>query len=222
MKILKSVSFSVAPGEILLISGPSGCGKSTILALTLQFYRPGCGKILFDGNDATTLDPFWLRNQIGIMTSDYSTIFSTTVYQNLVFEFNDSDQERLDTIELVGMKKRVIEVMAQVGLDSYIHSLPQGYNTMLGEHGLPLSLAHRQKLLLARALLHCPQVLLLDDPTRGLDLASECQFLQILQQTITTNNSTTIICCECPQKLMGILGGNIRVVYLLNGKIEQL
>eukprot|EP00026_Physarum_polycephalum_P002810 Phypoly_transcript_02818.p1 GENE.Phypoly_transcript_02818~~Phypoly_transcript_02818.p1 ORF type:complete len:828 (+),score=169.64 Phypoly_transcript_02818:157-2640(+) len=221
--VLKSVSFSVAPGEILIISGPSGCGKSTIFALTMQFYRPGCGKVLFDGNDAATLDPFWLRSQMGIMTSDYSTIFSTTVYQNLVFEFNDSDQDRLQTVEMVGMEKRVREVMAQVGLDSYIQSLPEKYNTLLGENGLILSLTQRQKLLLARALLHSPKILLLDDPTRGLDLASECQFLQILQQTISANDTPTIICCECPQKLQGIfVGSNVRVAYLLNGKMEQM
>lgn len=119
--------------------------------------------------DAAVLDPFWLRTQMGVMTSDYSTIFSTSVYHNLVFDIplsgtfsfsfffliqkDEKKKKKKSTVvinncflddqigatEMVGMEKQVREVMSQVGLDSYFSNLPLGYNTMLGENGLQLS-----------------------------------------------------------------------------------
>ncbi|MFF7587724.1 thiol reductant ABC exporter subunit CydD [Kitasatospora purpeofusca] len=157
---LADVSLTVHPGEHLALVGPSGAGKSTLLALLLGFVTPGTGRVLVDGTDLAALDPdAWLAQVAWVPQRPH--LFATSVADNI----------RLGRPDATDAEVRAAARAACA--DGFIAALPQGYDTVLGEHGAGLSAGQRQRTALARAFLKDAPVLLLDEPTAHLDPESE-------------------------------------------------
>ncbi|WP_406090639.1 thiol reductant ABC exporter subunit CydD [Kitasatospora purpeofusca] len=157
---LADVSLTVHPGEHLALVGPSGAGKSTLLALLLGFVTPGAGRVLVDGTELAALDPdAWLAQVAWVPQRPH--LFATTVADNI----------RLGRPDATDAEVRAAARAACA--DGFIAGLPQGYDTVLGEHGAGLSAGQRQRTALARAFLKDAPVLLLDEPTAHLDPESE-------------------------------------------------
>ena len=155
---LNGVSFTVNKGEAVGIIGSNGAGKSTLVSLISRFYDPTVGHVLIDGIDARDWPLATLRSQVCIVAQD-TFLFSDTIGGNIGFGASgDSDD-------------RYIQKMAQIaGADNFIRSMPQGYDTVVGERGVGLSGGQKQRLSLARALADNPSILIMDDTTSAVDM----------------------------------------------------
>jgi ATP-binding cassette, subfamily B, bacterial len=167
--VLKSVSFTVNPGEVVALVGPSGSGKSSLVGLVPRFYDPQSGKILIDGTDVRDVTFKSLRRQIGIVPQD-TILFSGTVAENIAY-----GQDSFDMTE--------VEKAARIAnAHDFILGLPKGYQTMLGERGTNLSGGQRQRIAIARAVLLDPRILILDEATSALDTESEALVQEALNR----------------------------------------
>ena len=151
--------------------GPSGSGKSTIINLMLRFFDPNAGKILFEGHNLTELDIKNLRYNIGLVTQD-TILFDDTVEKNISIGKPDAS------------KKEIVEATKAADAHSFINSLPQGYDTILGERGIKLSGGQKQRLAIARAILKNPKIILFDEATSNLDTASEKVVQHAIENTL--------------------------------------
>jgi ATP-binding cassette, subfamily B, bacterial MsbA len=158
--VFKNLSFKINPGEMVAFVGPSGSGKSTIINLMLRFFDPTAGKVLFENQNLTELDIKNLRYNIGLVTQD-TILFDDTVAKNISIGKPDAS------------KQEIIEATKSADAHSFINSLPQGYDTILGERGIKLSGGQKQRLAIARAILKNPKIILFDEATSNLDTASE-------------------------------------------------
>ena len=165
--VLSGVSLRVGPGERLALMGPSGAGKSTLGALVARFFDPTEGRVLIDGRDARECSLAWLREQVAVVLQD-TVLFSGTVHDNIAYA---TDAPRED----------VVAAARSAAAHEFICGLPEGYDTDLGPQGLALSGGQRQRIGVARTLLRDPPILVLDEPTTGLDAASETAVLDGLQ-----------------------------------------
>nr|WP_051318815.1 type I secretion system permease/ATPase [Chitinimonas koreensis] len=159
-EILRGVSLQVRPGEILGIVGRSGSGKSTLTKLLQRLYVPERGRVLVDGVDLALADPVWLRRQVGVV-----------LQENLLF--NRSIRDNIALVDPGLPMEAVIEAAKLAGAHEFIVELPEGYDTMIGEHGTGLSGGQRQRVAIARALATRPRILILDEATSALDYESE-------------------------------------------------
>jgi ABC-type multidrug transport system fused ATPase/permease subunit len=154
--VLKDVSFHVDPGNQIAIVGPSGVGKTTLVSLILRFYKPTQGEILFDGRPAHEYEVKSLRKRIGYV-SQSPLLLSGTILENLRYGDPDASEEQ------------VMRATQVAGIHDFITSLPQGYQSLVGERGVNLSEGQKQRLSLARGLIKDPDILVLDEPTSALD-----------------------------------------------------
>ncbi|WP_017718248.1 ABC transporter ATP-binding protein [Kamptonema formosum] len=171
-RILSNVTLSVNPGETVAIVGRNGAGKSTIIYLILGFYRPQEGELWADDCPFSTLDIVHLRRQIGVVMQD-PTIFAGTIWENLTYGAPDGSYDVC--------WERVIESAKIATADEFIHLLPEGYETCVGEGGMLLSGGQRQRIAIARALVRQPKLLILDEPTNHLDEAAVSQLIKNLK-----------------------------------------
>lgn len=164
-EILKNTNLTIQAGEIIGIVGRSGSGKSTLTKLVQRLYVPERGRVLIDGNDLSLADPAWLRRQVGVVLQE-NLLFNRSVKDNIAL----SDPGM--TLE------RVMEAAKLAGAHDFIMELPEGYDTMVGEHGSTLSGGQRQRIAIARALIGNPRILIFDEATSALDYESEHAIMQ--------------------------------------------
>lgn len=165
--VLEDISFQVAPGEHIAIVGPSGVGKTTLVSLLLQFYRPTQGEIRLDGQPVQQLEVGSLRQRIGYV-SQASLLLAGTIRENLVYGNPGAAQHEIEA------------AAKMASIHDFILSLPEGYNTQVGERGINFSEGQKQRLSIARALIKQPDILVLDEPTSALDITNEKSILEIL------------------------------------------
>lgn len=177
--VLKGVSFTAEPGQMVAIVGQTGAGKTTIINLLPRFYDVTEGKIMVDGHNIAEVTSASLRKQIGIVLQD-TYLFSDTVMNNIRFGRPNATEE---------------EVTAAARLaraDEFIQRMPEGYQTVLGEHGAGLSQGQRQLLAIARAALADPRILILDEATSSVDTRTERQIQSALDTLLKGRTSFVI------------------------------
>ncbi len=157
---LEDVRFTVEPGQVAAFVGPSGAGKTTITQLVPRFYDPQAGRVLVDGHDVRSLTLESLRRDIGIVTQE-TYLFHDTIANNLRYAKPDATDKELRA------------AARAANIDDFVSSLPEGYQTVVGERGHKLSGGERQRLAIARVLLKNPRILILDEATSSLDSHSE-------------------------------------------------
>ncbi len=158
--VLSHVSFCVAPGQRVAIVGPTGVGKTTLINLLMRFYTPQQGRILLDGYDVSTVDANALRRQIGLVLQE-PVLFAGSILDNLRYARSDVTEEEIAAL------------LRELGADDWLRSLPEGYNTRIGERGVTLSQGQKQLLAIARTLLARPRLLVLDEAIAALDRQTE-------------------------------------------------
>ncbi|HEY0218457.1 MAG TPA: ABC transporter ATP-binding protein/permease [Afipia sp.] len=188
--IVDGVSFSVRAGEKIAVVGPSGAGKSTLFHLLLRFYDPASGSISFDGVPIRDADPHEVRARIALVPQD-STVFAATARENIRFGRPDATDAEIE------------RAAQQAHVTEFIHRLPLGFETQLGERGVTLSGGQRQRIAIARAILRDAPLLLLDEATSALDAESETLVqtaLEELMQQRTTlviaHRLATVLSCD--------------------------
>ena len=178
-EVLKDISLKVNEGEVVSIIGPSGSGKSTILNLAIGFNIADSGQVLLDGNDMKDIDLRTYRKYLAVVPQT-SILFSGTLRDNITYGVENVDEATLN------------EVVKAANLTDLIDSLPDGLDTMVGEHGGKLSGGQRQRISIARALIRNPKVIVLDEATSALDSISE-KLIQEALNNLTKDRTTFIV-----------------------------
>jgi ATP-binding cassette subfamily B protein len=167
--VLEDVSFAVGPGERVGISGRTGAGKTTLASLLTRFYDPTAGAILLDGVDLRDYRLADLRNQFAIVLQE-PVLFSTSIGENIVYGRPEADAEEM------------VAAAQAADIHRFIESLPEGYETPVGERGMTLSGGERQRISLARAFLKDAPILILDEPTSSVDLKTEATIVEAMER----------------------------------------
>ncbi|MGI9406579.1 MAG: ABCB family ABC transporter ATP-binding protein/permease, partial [Hyphomicrobiaceae bacterium] len=176
--ILDNVSFDVPAGSMIAIVGPSGAGKSTISRILFRFYDTEDGQVLIDGQNIKDVTQKSLRAAIGVVPQD-TVLFNDTIYYNIRYGRPDASEEDI----------RQAASLAQI--DKLIETLPQGYDTMVGERGLKLSGGEKQRVAIARTILKNPPILMLDEATSALDSHTEKEIQDALD--VVSKDRTTLV-----------------------------
>lgn len=200
--VLKNVSLEIKAGEYVALVGVSGVGKTTLCALLPRFYEVNAGKILLDGKDIREIRLHALRRQIGIVQQDVY-LFAGTVADNIRYGKLDACREE------------IIAAAKKANAHTFIMSLPNGYDTDIGQRGVKLSGGQKQRLSIARVFLKDPPILIFDEATSALDNESEKAVRQALEQL--SNNRTTLVIAH---RLSTIRNAQ-RIVVLSNGGIAE-
>jgi ABC-type multidrug transport system fused ATPase/permease subunit len=181
---LKNVSFNVQPGELVALVGSLGSGKSTIAHLIPRFYDVTGGRITIDGIDIRDVTLDSLRRNVGIVPQN-TFLFSATIRDNIAYGAVNADMER------------IVSATKAAQLHDFIQSLPDGYDTWVGERGVTLSGGEKQRLTIARTLLINPRILILDDSTSSVDAGTEHLIRRALN-TVIKGRTTFIITHRLP------------------------
>ncbi|GEL78186.1 ABC transporter ATP-binding protein [Tenuibacillus multivorans] len=201
--VLKHINFEVEPGETVAFVGPSGAGKTTICSLIPRFYDVDKGSIMIDKMDVSDMTKHSLRSQIGIVQQDVF-LFTGTVRENIAYGKKDATEAEIR------------DAAKRAHLDEVIASLPQGYDTQIGERGLKLSGGQKQRLAIARVFLKNPPILILDEATSALDTQTE----RIIQKSLNdlAENRTTLVIAH---RLATIRDADRVIVVTNEGIVEQ-
>ncbi len=200
--ILRGVSFEVPPGKTVAIVGPSGAGKSTISRLLFRFYEPSRGRILIDGQDIAQVTQASLRAAIGMVPQD-TVLFNDTIGYNVRYGRWDAEPEEM----------REAARLAQI--DRFVSSLPEGYDTPVGERGLKLSGGEKQRVAIARTILKGPPILVLDEATSALDSFTEKEIQDALDRV--SRGRTTLVIAH---RLSTVVGAD-EIIVLDKGVIVE-
>ncbi len=177
--ILKDMSFKVEPGQVAAIVGPTGAGKSTVISLIPRFYDPTEGVVKVDGVDVRNYQQQSLRQQMSFVLQE-TLLFHGTIWNNIAYGKPEASREEiLKAAELSNAKE-------------FIDKMPEGYDTVLGERGVTLSGGQRQRIAIARAIIRNTPILLLDEPSSGLDAASEKLVFDALDRLMEGKTSIVI------------------------------
>jgi ABC transporter fused permease/ATP-binding protein len=202
MSVLAGFTVQLEPGEAVAVVGPSGAGKSTVAALMSRFYDPQAGAILLDGKPLSSLEPSWLREQVGVVSQE-PILFATSIAENIRYgRPGASDSE--------------VQAAAQAAnAHDFVSGFPEGYATLVGERGVRLSGGQKQRIAIARAVLKDPKVLVLDEATSALDAESEHLVQEALERLM--QQRTTLVIAH---RLSTVRDAD-RVVVLDQGRVVQ-
>ncbi len=178
-RILKDISFTVKPGEMLAIVGLSGAGKTTLINLILRFYDIQEGQILIDGMDIREGTLESLRAQIGLVPQDI-ILFNDTIKNNITYGVNGISEDKIVEVSRISM------------CFDFINKLPEGFNSNIGERGQLLSIGQRQRIAIARAIIKEPPILIMDEATSQLDSESE-RAIQKAMENLSKNRTIIVI-----------------------------
>lgn len=201
--VLRSVSLKVEPGEVIGIVGRSGSGKSTLTKLVQRLYVPERGRVLIDSQDLAIIDTASFRHQIGVVLQE-NTLFNRSIRANIALSNPTSP------IEVI------IEAAKLAGAHDFICELPEGYDTIIGEHGTGLSGGQRQRIAIARALITNPRILIFDEATSALDYESE-KIIQDNMRRICAGRTVLIIA----HRLSAVRDAN-RIIVMDRGQITEV
>ena len=177
--VLSDVSFEVEPGQTVALLGATGSGKTTIINLLPRFYEASAGRVLIDGHDVRDVTLESLRAHIGIVLQE-TTLFSGTIRDNIAYARPEASLDQ------------IVAVARAAAAHDFIMDFPLGYATPVGERGSTLSGGQKQRIAIARALLTNPRILILDDSTSSVDVATEYQIQEALQQLMLGRTSFVI------------------------------
>ena len=201
--VLSNVSFQIPAGKSIALAGPSGSGKTTICSLLPRFYDVSSGRITIDGKDIRDLTLESLRNQIGIVQQDVY-LFCGTIKENIAYGKPNASMDE------------IVDAARKANIHDFIESLPDGYDTFVGERGTRLSGGQKQRISIARVFLKNPPILILDEATSALDNESERWIQQSLE--VLAKNRTTITIAH---RLSTIQGADEILVIADNGIAER-
>ena len=176
---LDNFNFHIQPGQSVALVGASGAGKSTVLSLLQRFYEPSAGGVFIDGKDTASVTQRSLRENIGVVTQD-TFLFHDTIYENIRYGRLDASRQEIES------------AAKQAYIHDFIQTLPEGYQTRIGDKGCRLSGGQQQRVAIARALLKNAPVLLLDEATSALDSESE-RMIQTALETLSKGKTVIAI-----------------------------
>jgi ATP-binding cassette, subfamily B, bacterial len=200
--VLKNIEFEVQPGMHVAIVGPSGIGKSTLVSLILRLYDPTEGRIIIDARDIREYTTESLRSQISVVLQD-TLLFASSVRENIAYGSPDATYEDIEAAALLA------------NAHEFIQSLPQGYDTILGERGATLSNGQRQRIAIARAAIRKSPILILDEPTTALDEENSHMVIEALNQ-VSRGRTTFLVTHDLDDASHLDL-----ILYLENGRIVE-
>jgi subfamily B ATP-binding cassette protein MsbA len=177
--ILKNMSFKIDAGTVAALVGPTGAGKSTIISLIPRFYDPDSGIVKIDGQDVRRLRQKSIRDQVSFVLQE-TVLFHTTIWRNIAYGKPDATREE------------ILQAAQLANAHEFIEKMPQGYDTMIGERGVTLSGGQRQRIAIARAVIRNSPILILDEPSSGLDAASEQLVFEALDRLMAGKTSVVI------------------------------
>ncbi|QYX30051.1 ABC transporter ATP-binding protein [Sphaerospermopsis torques-reginae] len=200
--LLTDINLNIQPGKTIAIVGTSGSGKSTLMNLLLRLYEPTSGQIFIDGRDIREYTLASLRPQISVVLQE-SILFAATIKENIAYGIS-------------GVSDVEIENAARLAnAHNFIQKLPQGYNTLVGERGATLSGGQRQRIAIARAAIRQTPILILDEPTTGLDKNNEKNVIESIQK-LSQNRTTFLITHD-----INFATYADEIIYLKNGQIIE-
>ncbi|GLE05805.1 hypothetical protein PINS_up014986 [Pythium insidiosum] len=186
--VLRGLSLTVEPGQLVALCGPSGGGKSTVLALLERFYEPSRGELSLDRMPLAALNATWLRAQLALIAQE-PVLFAGTIHDNIAFGRRDEHGALCTSVTRADVE-RAAEI---ANAHAFVTALPDGYDTVVGGHSDQLSGGQKQRLAIARAVLKDAPVLLLDEATSALDAESEQLVQDALERVIKMTRRTTLV-----------------------------
>jgi len=201
--VLADVTFDAAPGQSVAILGATGAGKSSLVNLIPRFYEVSGGRILLDGIDVRDLSLESLRSQVSVALQD-AVLFSGTVRDNIRYGRPDATDEE------------VIAAAKAAQIHDFVASLPDGYDTMIGQRGVNLSGGQKQRIAIARALLVRPRVLILDDSTSAVDVETEARIEEAIE-SIPERPTRLVIA----QRISTVLNAD-KIIVLERGRVAAI
>uniref|UniRef100_A0A5F9D046 ATP binding cassette subfamily B member 1 n=1 Tax=Oryctolagus cuniculus TaxID=9986 RepID=A0A5F9D046_RABIT len=202
--VLQGLNLQVKKGQTLALVGPSGCGKSTVVQLIERFYDPLAGTVLLDGKEVNQLNVQWLRAHLGIVSQE-PILFDCSIAENIAY----GDNSR------VVSQDEIIKAAKEANIHAFIDSLPDKYNTRVGDKGTQLSGGQKQRIAIARALVRQPHILLLDEATSALDTESE----KVVQEALDKAREGRT-CVVIAHRLSTIQNADM-IVVLHNGRVKE-
>lgn len=202
-QILFGMDFEVAPGQKVAVVGHSGAGKSTLSRLLYRFYDTNAGRLLIDGQDLRQVSQASLRQAIGMVPQD-TALFNASIWYNLAYGNPTASRAEVE------------QAAEMAHIRAFIESLPQGWDTLVGERGLKLSGGEKQRVAIARAMLKQPRILIFDEATSSLDSRTEQAILQTLKEV--SQNRTTLVIAH---RLSTVVDADLILVMEQGRIIEQ-